>query len=146
MTRKIFQILVPLSMSFFWIRYLDKILNSFHAKFWWTYQSYIEVRSGKLFFYSKSYKTKNWKESVPEARNQSCKHINASTFFGVNRLLKSDIILLPILKADSDVTVDAGTAKTSRAIWERVGYSTELLFHQASMSKVSLQGIGGFVK
>ena len=69
-----------------------------------------------FFFYSKSYKTKNRKESVPEARNQSCKHINASTFFGVNRLLKYDIILLPILKADSDVTVDAGTAKTSRAI------------------------------
>ena len=89
----------------------------------------------KIFFYSKSYKTKNWKKSVPEARNQSCKHINASTFFGVNRLLKSNIILLPILKADSDVTVDAGTTKTSRAIWERLGYSTELLFHQASMRK-----------
>jgi len=36
-------------MSFFWIRCLDKILNPFHAKFWWTYQSYIEVRSKKYF-------------------------------------------------------------------------------------------------
>ena len=98
MTRKIFQILVPLSMSFFWIRYLDKILNSFHAKFWWTYQSYIEVRSGKLFFYSKSYKTKNRKESVPGAHNQSCKHINASTFFGGNRLLNLILFFFPYWK------------------------------------------------
>jgi len=41
--------IIPLSMSFFWIRCLDKILNPFHAKFWWTYQSYIEVRSKKYF-------------------------------------------------------------------------------------------------
>jgi len=52
----------------------------------------------KIFFYSKSYKTKNWKKSVPEARNQSCKHINASTFFGVNRLLNLILFFFPYWK------------------------------------------------
>ena len=45
----------------------------------------------KIFFYSKSCKANDWKESVPEARIQSCKHISASTVFGVNWLRKSDI-------------------------------------------------------
>jgi len=47
----------------------------------------------KIVFYSKSYKIENWKESVPEARIQSCKHISVSIVFGVNRVRKSNIIL-----------------------------------------------------
>jgi hypothetical protein len=72
--------------------------------------------------------------------------MSALTFCGVKRLRKSDIVLLPVLKADSDATVEAGTAKTSRAIFESVGYSLELLFHQDSMSTVSNLGIVFFFK
>jgi hypothetical protein len=67
--------------------------------------------------------------------------MSASTFSGVKRLWKSDIVLLPVLKADSGATVVEGSAKTSRDIFESVGYSIKLLFHQESMSKVSVLGI-----
>jgi uncharacterized protein YwlG (UPF0340 family) len=49
--------------------------------------------------------TQNWDEL--EARIQSCTHINASMVFEDNRLRNSDIIFLPVLKADSEATVEA---------------------------------------
>ena len=54
--------------------------------------------------------------------------MSASAVSGVNRLLKSEITLRPVLNADSDATVDAGTAKESLAMLARIGYSTELAF------------------
>jgi len=65
----------------------------------------------------------------PEARNQSCKHINSSTVFGDKRLRKSEISLFAWLNADSDATDEAGATKASLAIRDRVGYSSALLLH-----------------
>ncbi|PRQ57944.1 hypothetical protein RchiOBHm_Chr1g0353831 [Rosa chinensis] len=38
--------------------------------------------------------------------NQLCRQINASTDLGVNELLKLSITLPPVLKADSNATVE----------------------------------------
>jgi len=83
----------------------------------------------------------------PEARNQSCKHINSSTVFGDKRLQKSEISLFVWLNADSDATDEAGATKASLAIRDRVGYSSALLLHQPRISKnPSLRGMAGFDK
>jgi hypothetical protein len=61
---------------------------------------------------------------------QSCRQTSASAVFGVIRLRKSDSTLFPVLKEDSDATVEAGAAKISAAIRLNVGYSAEFVFHQ----------------
>ena len=68
---------------------------------------------------------------------QSCKHINASTTLGVKELLYASKIHPPILKADSDATMDIGTAKISRAMCERIGNLAVFSFHQSEMLKSS---------
>lgn len=61
---------------------------------------------------------------LPVALIQSCRHTKASTVVGINRLRKSDIILDPVLKADSDAIVEAGTANMSLAM--RLSVDTQL--------------------
>ena len=68
---------------------------------------------------------------IPAALIQSCKHTRASTVSAVIRLRKSDSTLDPVLNADSDATVEAGTANISLAIRLNVGYSAELICHHA---------------
>jgi hypothetical protein len=46
-----------------------------------------------------------------DVQNQSRRQIRASAVSGVNRLWKSEITLRPVLKVDSDATVEARTAK-----------------------------------
>jgi hypothetical protein len=76
---------------------------------------------------------------LPVTLIQSCKHIKASTVAGVNQLRKSDIVLDPVLKADSDAIVDAGIANMSLTMRFRVGYSVEFIYHHARMLNLSLQ-------
>ena len=45
-----------------------------------------------------------------------------------------------MLKADLDVTVDTGTAMTSRATWERILYLEEFTLHQPKISKPKAHG------
>jgi hypothetical protein len=79
-----------------------------------------------------------------DVRNQSCRQIRASAVSGVNRLRKLEITLRPLLKADSDATVEAGTAKASLAMLASIGYTPEFDFHQSRISKLSFRAIGGF--
>jgi hypothetical protein len=55
----------------------------------------------------------NLKVIIPEARIQSFMHMSASTFSGVKQLRKSDIVLLPVLKADSVGVLDRQPTKGS---------------------------------
>ena len=68
-------------------------------------------------------------------RNQSCAHMRASTILGVKQLRNGSSIRPPVLKADSEATVETGIANTSRAIRERTRYLDELTFHQFNISK-----------
>jgi len=83
---------------------------------------------------------------IPVALIQSCKHTRASTVSAVIRLRKSDSTLDPVLNADSDAIVEAGTANISLAIRLNVGYSSELICHQARILNCSLRWIGTFDK
>ena len=56
---------------------------------------------------------------------------------GDRELRKGSSILPPVLKADSEATVEMGIANTSRANWENAGYFEELAFHQANISNVT---------
>jgi hypothetical protein len=49
------------------------------------------------------------------------------------------MVLLAMLKADSDGTDEAGTANKSWAIRERVGYFVALPIHQFIMSNLALE-------
>jgi len=51
-----------------------------------------------------------------------------------------------MLNADSDATDEAGTTRISLAIRDRIGYSRELLLHQARTSKWPLRGMVGLAK
>lgn len=51
-----------------------------------------------------------------EARSQSYAQIRASTIVGVKKVRKESRTRPHVLKADSEATVDTGTARKSRAI------------------------------
>ena len=53
---------------------------------------------------------------IGEDRNQFCPQIKASTSFGVKEFRNGSSTRPPVLKADSEATVETGTAKTSHAI------------------------------
>jgi hypothetical protein len=59
----------------------------------------------------------------------------ASTVSGDNGLLKGSNTHLPLLKADSEATMEIRMTNTSRAISARVGYFGALTFHQVKISK-----------
>ena len=59
---------------------------------------------------------------------------------GDNELLKESKTQPPVLKAELDVTVDIGTAMTSRATWERILYLEEFTLHQPKISKPKAHG------
>ena len=46
----------------------------------------------------------------------------------------------PVLKVDSDATVEIGIANTSWAIWEMTRYLEDFIFHHIKMSKSSTLG------
>ena len=69
--------------------------------------------------------------ALPVALIQSCRQTRASTVSGVIQLRKSDSTIFPMLKADSDATVEAGAAKISAAIRLSVRYSAEFICHYA---------------
>jgi hypothetical protein len=77
------------------------------------------------------------KRCLPSALYQSWVHKRASTVSGVRLLRKSFMVLLIMLKADSDSTDEARTANKSRAIREKVGYFVVLPIHQFIMSNSS---------
>ena len=54
------------------------------------------------------------------AFNQSCVQIKASTVNGDNELLNESNIRPPLLKANSDATVEIEIANTSRATYVRI--------------------------
>ena len=66
--------------------------------------------------------------------SQSCEQIRASTSFGVKELLKLSRTRPPVLNADSEATVEMGTANTSLAIRERTGNLSLLSFHHRKTS------------
>jgi len=50
------------------------------------------------------------------------------------------MVFSPLEKADSDATVDAGTANISRAIRASIGYEVEEVFQYCRMSKGASAG------
>jgi hypothetical protein len=66
--------------------------------------------------------------------SQLCEQIKASTV-SVDRLhLRRSIILPPVLKAYSEGTVEAGTASTSFAKRDNIGYLLEFTFQYSNIS------------
>ena len=55
-------------------------------------------------------------------------------------LRKSLTTLSPVLNADSDGTVDAGTDRTSQAMRARTGYVVDFYFYHPKISKSSVLG------
>ena len=67
--------------------------------------------------------------------SQSYVKINNSTILGVRELLNASSTRPPMIKQDSEGTVDMGTAKTSRAILDSRGNLSKLIFHHLKRSR-----------
>lgn len=73
-----------------------------------------------------------------DPRIQSLAQIRRSTIVGVSELLKSSRTRPPVLKADSEATVEIGIAKRSRAMRDSIGNLLALPFQYLRMSNPSL--------
>ncbi|KAF5951936.1 hypothetical protein HYC85_009880 [Camellia sinensis] len=67
-------------------------------------------------------------------RSQFCVQTRTSTIFGASELRNGSSIRPPVLKADSEATVETGIANTSRAMSDNTLYFVALTFHYSKMS------------
>ena len=78
--------------------------------------------------------------------NQSWAQIKASKVLGLSLFRYGDKCLPPVLKADSEATVEIGTTKISLATCCKTGYLIPLVLHQARISKLAALGKTGSSK
>uniref|UniRef100_A0A2N9H678 Uncharacterized protein n=1 Tax=Fagus sylvatica TaxID=28930 RepID=A0A2N9H678_FAGSY len=77
---------------------------------------------------------------LPDPSEDNELNLIASTVKADNEFLKESKTRPPMLKSDSDATVDTGTAMISRATWERILYLEEFTLHQPKISKPKAHG------
>ena len=79
-------------------------------------------------------------------RYQSCKHIRASTVFGLSEFRFGVITFLLKLKADSEATLDTGTARISCAILASCGYLAADLLQKSKILTFTFNLFAGSAK